>query len=116
MLRHETPLGSARGTHLDLMLEQGAALRTWALTELPAEDKIVVAERLPDHRPLYLDYEGEVSGGRGTVSRIDHGEYHVVEDSAQWLVIKIAGFKLRGTLTIEQDEAAHRWRVSLSTG
>ena len=28
---------------------------------------------LGEHRRVYLTYEGPVSGGRGTVSRVDHG-------------------------------------------
>jgi len=39
-----------------------------------------VAERLPDHRSAYLDYEGPVSGGRGTVRRVAAGELEVVRD------------------------------------
>ena len=32
--------------------------------------------RLPNHRPLYLDYEGPIAGDRGTVQRIAAGTYH----------------------------------------
>lgn len=37
-----------------------------------------VAERLPDHRRLYLWHEGEVSGGRGVVERVACGSWRGV--------------------------------------
>lgn len=116
LLLHNTPPLYARGTHYDLMLEHGEMLRTWALEALPVPGTTVSAEQLPDHRPIYLDYEGEVAGERGAVSRVDRGDYCVVEESAGQLVVKISGSMLRGTLTIGPDEAAHRWQVSLSSG
>ena len=73
VLLHETPSGYPRGAHLDLMLEHAGALRTWALEKPPLPGEIVVAERLPDHRLEYLDYEGAVSHDRGVVSRVDSG-------------------------------------------
>src|SRR4051794_23553598 len=59
LLRHETPAGSERPTHFDLMLEHNGVLRTWALSGLPAAGEPLLAEQLPDHRLAYLDYEGE---------------------------------------------------------
>lgn len=32
---------------------------------------------MPDHRPLYLDYEGSIAGGRGEVLRLAHGRCRV---------------------------------------
>lgn len=62
--------------HWDLMIEvEGQEpLATWRLLADPTRDSPVVAERLSDHRRLYLDYEGPVSGGRGVVRRVDAGE------------------------------------------
>jgi hypothetical protein len=39
------------------------------------------AVRIADHRYRYLDYEGEVSGGRGTVLRIASGRVRILESS-----------------------------------
>lgn len=72
ILTHDHPF-----RHWDLMLEEGPGLRTWRLTEAPQPGRAIAAERLPDHRCEYLDYEGPVSGGRGTVRRVDHGTYDV---------------------------------------
>ena len=70
ILEHDHP-----HLHWDLMLEAGAVLRTWRLALPPRAGQDVPAEPLGDHRPLYLDYEGPVSGGRGQVRRWDWGTY-----------------------------------------
>ena len=54
------------GVHWDLMLEVDDRLRTWALDAPIAPGMDVPARRLPDHRAVYLDYEGAISGGRGS--------------------------------------------------
>jgi len=69
LLRHDSP----RGRHWDLLLEFGPVLRTWELTELPRPGREMVCRALPDHRPVYLDYEGPISGGRGSVVREEGG-------------------------------------------
>lgn len=78
LLLHEVPPSDTelgrRGTHWDLMLEDTEFLWTWAIPSLPP-GTIEAALRLPNHRRLYLDYEGEVSNGRGTVSRVARGEF-----------------------------------------
>src|SRR5262245_41993464 len=65
------------GVHWDLMLETetGGLLRTWAIDSEVVAGLDLPARELGDHRADYLDYEGEVSGNRGTVRRIDRGEY-----------------------------------------
>jgi hypothetical protein len=117
ILRHETPAGYPRASHFDLMLEQGESLCTWALEKVPISGEEVIAERLPDHRLAYLDYEGEVSSERGTVSRVDAGEYERLEESETRFVARVHGHQLQGTLTLTlDDKMTHRWRVSLSEG
>jgi hypothetical protein len=65
---------------------------TWSLPKLPAQGVTEPeAIRLPDHRLAYLDYEGPVSGDRGQVKRIDRGDYVVVEETAEWLHVRLAG-------------------------
>jgi len=115
VLLHQTPPGYPRGTHFDFMLERDKVLLTWALDQLPTTENASLADRLPDHRSLYLDYEGEIAGERGSVSREDRGEFDWIEQSAARYVVQLRGEKLRGLLTLAQDESdAHRWRVSLS--
>jgi hypothetical protein len=116
VLLHETPAGFVRGTHFDLMLEDGEMLRTWALDALPAGGESVAAEQLPDHRPLYLDFEGNVAGDRGSVRRVDAGEYELVEESSGRLIVRPNCGLLKGTLTLTKADDAQRWWVSLSAG
>jgi hypothetical protein len=90
ILLHECPGDRPRATHCDLMLEVGSALETWALRQVPqgwceldlsqdlfARSNSVKAQRIADHRLAYLDYEGPVSGDRGSVRRLDAGQYRV---------------------------------------
>lgn len=84
ILRHETPPAAERGSHWDLMLENRGVLLTWALPDLPpgplpASFERLGIRRLPDHRIAYLEYEGPVSNNRGTVKRVDFGEYQLTE-------------------------------------
>lgn len=79
LLRHEMQAKENRQSHWDLMLEEPASLLTFELTSLPAPVEsslgcVHQARRLADHRREYLDYEGELSGGRGRVTRIASGE------------------------------------------
>ena len=113
LLLHETPEGYARGTHFDLMLEAEGVLRTWALDALPAAGATVAAERLADHRLAYLDYEGEVAGGRGHVRRVDQGDYTTVEEAPDRILMDICGRQLRGRLMLVRDMTNQRWSVLL---
>jgi hypothetical protein len=61
--------------HFDLMLEDGPVLLTWRLTDPPVVGRAIPAERIANHRICYLTYEGPVSGGRGSVRRVDGGTY-----------------------------------------
>lgn len=88
ILRHELPPGAERGSHWDLMLENRGILLTWELPELPpgplpASFERLGIRRLPDHRIAYLDYEGPVSNDRGTVKRVDFGEYQLTEKASE---------------------------------
>ena len=71
ILRHDAP----QGLHFDFLLEVSGVLRTWALPQPPDSGVEMACKALPDHRVEYLDYEGPVSGGRGTVDRWDWGTY-----------------------------------------
>jgi hypothetical protein len=105
ILRHDMPPGSARPTHWDLMLEYQGMLRTWALRQPPSSGCELTAEELPDHRLAYLDYEGEVSGNRGRVTRWDAGTYEIVSQAPE-LRIALRGEKLIGEMTFSRQSVA----------
>lgn len=110
ILRHETPAGSPRPLHWDLMLESGPALRTWALAEPPVADRAIDAEALPDHRSSYLDYEGPISGNRGTVTRWDAGKFQWERNTPREIVVRLDGRVLTGRLTLARtDETSPSW-------
>jgi hypothetical protein len=110
ILRHECPPGYARPSHYDFMLETGDALRTWALAERPRPGVEIAAERLPDHRKAYLDYEGAVSGGRGAVARWDEGTYTLQSEDENQLVATLNGRRLRGVVKLlRRGAASYGW-------
>jgi hypothetical protein len=90
LLAHDWP-----EPHLDLLLEAGPALRAWRLRGEPGA-AAVPAEPNADHRLLYLDYEGPVSGGRGEVRRWDAGAFEWLEDGADRVVVELRGGRLSG--------------------
>ena len=103
--------------HWDLMLETGPALATWALPEPPDAADTMIAEALADHRLAFLDYQGPISGGRGSVTRWDQGTYEVQRRSETQLVVTLQGKKLAGTLTLARlPEEPGRWRFSYAGG
>lgn len=104
VLQHDHP----RGLHWDFFLESGAILRTWALAKPPDTLEPVPAQALFDHRLAYLDYEGPVSGQRGTASRWDAGTAELVHESADELVVRLSGNRLQGVATLT-GQAAVVW-------
>jgi hypothetical protein len=122
LLFHQCPPDYERGSHWDLMFEEGGALRTWALAELPrdwqaahrdtlqtcgpcpppAAGDTVEAEELADHRLAYLDYEGPISGDRGAVTRVEAGTYQTVSQTPDRWEITIAGCNLQGRVTLSR--------------
>lgn len=116
ILRHQTPTGTARASHWDFMLEANDLLRTWALDQEPQLGHTVSGESLGDHRIAYLDYEGPVSGGRGHVTQWDRGQYVLLEETDDRLMVQLTGSRLRGTVTlIRGSKDTRQWRVSFGT-
>ncbi len=79
LLRHEMPPHHSLASHWDLLFENGDLLLTFRLFQLCESAPVELsATRLPDHRRPYLEYEGEVSGGRGTVSQVATGNFAAI--------------------------------------
>ncbi|GIW90249.1 MAG: hypothetical protein KatS3mg109_0681 [Pirellulaceae bacterium] len=109
LLRHELPAESQRASHWDLMLEAGGVLKTWELIALWEDQKSVTARRLPDHRLDYLEYEGPVSSGRGTVRAVDRGTFETLaHDQHHWLV-RLDGGRYKGTLLVTVLDKSRQW-------
>ncbi|HUT09947.1 MAG TPA: DNA polymerase ligase N-terminal domain-containing protein [Thermoguttaceae bacterium] len=99
VLRHDGP----DGLHWDFFLEMGPVLKTWALPRPPESGVEMPCTALPDHRLLYLDYEGPVSGDRGTVSLWDRGTYCLCRLEETELVVELTGEKLIGRAVLKQQ-------------
>jgi len=119
VLEHVGAPDDPAGRHFDLLLEAGAACRTWRLLVLPSTTgDTVVAVELPPHRLVWLErLEGEVSGGRGFARRIDAGSYDLLtcdaDDmaSATVIVLTLGGVTLAGRLRLEA--VGEGWAVRL---
>jgi DNA polymerase Ligase (LigD) len=115
VLQHDPPNENTGDVHWDFMIETGAALRTWALEEEPTAEKAIPAKALADHRPVYLDYEGPISGDRGTVSKWDAGSFETLAETPTELHLHLIGGRLSGTVKISQNAAdAQRWTFVFS--
>lgn len=133
LLYHDCPAGYERPSHWDFMLETGDVLRTWALNQLPcnwqaahartaaahaycpaiATANEVVAEQLGDHRPDYLDLEGPLSGGRGTVVRIATGTYDTELNAPGELRLVINGSEVVGSVRLLRSKVDRsQWKLS----
>jgi hypothetical protein len=108
ILEHDHP-----ELHWDLMLEIGESLRTWRLAAPPLAGGTVRAEPSFDHRRLYLDYEGPVSGDRGSVKAWDRGTYEAVEQDPARVVVRLRGTRLHGTAILERADAG-AWKLAFA--
>jgi hypothetical protein len=89
------------------MLEEGAVLATWRLPQPPPnEEGTMLAERIGDHRPAYLDYEGPVGGDRGQVVRWDGGFFEVLDEGPGRLVVRLYGTRWQGVADAHQREGS----------
>jgi hypothetical protein len=96
VLEHDHPV-----LHWDLMLEADSSLVTWRLLAPPTGGETLPAVRIGDHRLVYLDYEGPISGNRGQVRRWDAGDCHWVQRREQLIVVRLIGARVTGTLRLE---------------
>ena len=91
ILEHDWPTH-----HWDFLLEAGEVLRAWRLLEEPQPERVILAEANFDHRLVYLDFEGPLSGERGRVSRWDRGTFEWIANEAERLVVTLTGEKIAG--------------------
>ena len=105
VLEHDHPM-----RHWDLMLEHGEVLRTWRLAEPPRAGEPITATATFDHRLVYLEYEGPISGGRGRVIRCESGTFTWQVQNNDRVEVRLHGERLRGVLRLEQI-AGDCWRA-----
>jgi hypothetical protein len=98
LLQHDHP-----ALHWDLMLEAGEVLQTWRLPSVPVAGAQLMDTRIGDHRRVYLEYEGPVSGNRGRVIRWDAGEFEWLQQSESVLLVRLRGTRFEGLLRLEHQ-------------
>jgi hypothetical protein len=108
VLRHE---GVAE-PHFDVLFETepGSMLQTWRLTQWPPGDSAQPAQKIRDHRRAFLDYQGDLTGGRGNVIRVDEGTC-TFEREHDRLVIHLPHQRLvfQRNRASADDKAWHVW-------
>ena len=100
-ISHHT--GAKEGNHFDLLLEHGDSLKAWRLENVTFHFP-QTAKQIKDHRKTYLDYEGEVSGGRGAVKIWDTGTYVVDRWDDAHLRIAVVGRQLKTRLRLDKTD------------
>lgn len=107
ILRHTMPANAGRPSHWDLMFELGeSGLTTWAVNEPPDMAGDQRATQLPDHRAVYLDFEGPIPPDRGEVMRFDRGDCEVLVHEPHCVQFHLLGARVRGTATFTMDNSA----------
>lgn len=97
------------------MLEKGSGLATWALSEPPDSEGPIAAQALAEHRLAYLDYEGPIAGGRGSVTRWDDGTYELRQDEPDELIAVLVGRRVMGLVTLRRSAAdPSQWIFALA--
>ena len=111
VLRHE----DIPEPHFDLMFETtpGSDLATWRSDRWPIDAPTPLV-KLADHRPAYLEYEGPISGNRGSVRRVAAGWYHPHECSRTSWRLSVGRAAGPVQLLIESDGV--RWLAKPITG
>lgn len=125
MLVHFCPGAQSCVTvHWDLLIESpGAvddpALAAWQVS-IPPNDfnmsRPMAVRRLPDHRRIYLSYEGTISGERGHCRVIDGGSCDVIRADADLWQVRFAGQQLTGLYTLRKSSDDIGWTLAKNVG
>ncbi len=102
--------------HWDFLAEAGGVLRAWRLRRGPLTDTDVPADLSFDHRLLYLDYEGPISSGRGSVTRWDSGTCEWLSHEPDRVELDVRGEELVGRVVICRAGDAWVFRLTASAG
>jgi len=105
-------------THWDLMLEDGQSLATWRIAEDPLavpRGESIEAVRIHDHRKAYLDYRGEVSGGRGRVDPQDAGALSLASSREDVWTFELGGAVLKGRFEMRRiSPGGDKWMLRVT--
>ncbi len=102
ILEHTGTASYKPGVHWDLLCEEGETLRAWEFSE-PMTILRQKVKALPAHRRAYLDFEGLISGDRGSVRRVAEGTYKLLSESATEWVVRLNGTTILGELHLARE-------------
>ena len=99
VLHHVLPTDSGRDSHWDLLVEHPVlAPKQLLCFEFPAPPEMwfisYLVSQLPDHREIYLTYEGPISSNRGVVSRVLSGTIFWLPNPENMLIARIESLSL----------------------
>jgi hypothetical protein len=92
--------------HWDMMLEDEGSLSTYRFPLPPKEITAspVIVEKIFDHDPKFLAYEGPVNKGMGTVHIVDSGSFQMIEKTEIMVRVRMEGKILCGEFVFEHIE------------
>jgi hypothetical protein len=123
LLNHECPPGYIKPSHYDFMLEFDGVLWTWELRQFPEAwrgkaappNEVLSATRLADHRLTYLDYEGPLSGNRGSVRQLATGTFTLLAADAERIAVRLDSKMYRGEIQLTATSQHGHWLLSISS-
>ncbi len=83
--------------HFDLLVQpqatgSGGLLPTWRIEARPdVWSEATMAVRQADHRPIYMEYEGAISGNRGQVQRVAAGVAEIRGSGEDYCRLELRG-------------------------
>ncbi len=87
--------------HWDLLLEHDGALLTWQLPSPHLSTLPLRARRIANHRLAYLEYEGPLTGDRGTVTRVEAGRVTIRDLNDTLCAFDLSGGRFEGAFRLE---------------
>lgn len=105
-------------SHVDWLIEppltdrQGGRLWTWRCDRACYDwqaGRAMLLERIADHRRVYLDYQGPISGGRGEVRQVDRGWVRPVMWTGERLWLDLRMERCRRPVMMQRIDGA-RWK------
>ncbi len=99
------------GAHWDLMVQDRDLLQTWRLDKSPKQilNTQAKAEKIFDHPPKFLTYEGPVNNGKGSVKIADAGACKITNQNAKIIEMELAGEILKGEFILTHI-TENRWQ------
>jgi DNA ligase D-like protein (predicted 3'-phosphoesterase) len=119
--RFVVQLHDATTLHYDLRLELGGVMRSWAVPKGPSLDPAVkrLAVAVADHAVQRVPFEGvyeEAARGSGAVIVWDEGEFELVREEPDHIVVDLRGEKLAGGFALTRTGDGQWLLVKMADG